>query len=357
MTAKGGDQDARLELAPTWIRSSLCAHGDCVEVSYADRCVIVRDSKLGPEAPVQVWTPEAWKDLLYAVEFLRPHPGVLLVDGDKMRLGVDHEFLWFDLHSEWIPFRRGVQAGEFDVDRLTARALAWHAGTAGSTSPGSGHEAAAGAQPLEGDELPAPVAAGPGGGQTGSGENLWYAMHDHGDGYGAHQHFPENQTPGHSHANVPLVARSEDVPAGRVSPMRSESSAANSLTGQPGPTPVAQLEISDEAVDRAAERLKLVLGSHGARANDLHFHRWAREVLDAYLVIPASRVWALAEEPDRDVYQILDVEGYIWLRQLSSDGPDFDSWHPSDDPEHCIPWLDLLIDYGPLTEVIDDGAE
>jgi hypothetical protein len=32
----------------------------------------------------------------------------------------------------------------------------------------------------------------------------WYAMHDHGHGYGAHQHFPQNERHG-SHEGIALV--------------------------------------------------------------------------------------------------------------------------------------------------------
>ena len=44
-----------------WQRSSFCNADGCVEVAKADSTVFVRDSKLGDDSPVLVFTEDEWR--------------------------------------------------------------------------------------------------------------------------------------------------------------------------------------------------------------------------------------------------------------------------------------------------------
>jgi hypothetical protein len=44
-----------------WQRSSFCNADGCVEVAKSDSAVLVRDSKLGDDSPVLVFTEDEWR--------------------------------------------------------------------------------------------------------------------------------------------------------------------------------------------------------------------------------------------------------------------------------------------------------
>jgi hypothetical protein len=104
----------------TWTRSTHCGSGGCVEVALVDGVVLVRDSKLGDDSPVQEWTPGEWCDLLAPIKSGSHYrPGFDLVSSGKVGLGLarHRDWLRFDC-DEWLAFTVGVKAGEFDLVRL-----------------------------------------------------------------------------------------------------------------------------------------------------------------------------------------------------------------------------------------------
>lgn len=116
----------------TWVRSSRCVGGDCLEARRVGRVVVVRDSKLG-DLCQQTWEPWEWADLLDAIivggpvadgdgpSFLYGH-STIDVFGDKVVLGsLDEDGRYEPLtftYEEWNAFVAGVLAGEFDFDKL-----------------------------------------------------------------------------------------------------------------------------------------------------------------------------------------------------------------------------------------------
>lgn len=105
-----------------WLRSSFCGTGACVEVRRDGDTVLVRDSKLGDESPVQRWRYWLWDELLDAVKENADHVGVQQLGLlGRVVLGMEHEShapLKFSA-GEWFAFRKGVKDGEFDSDALT----------------------------------------------------------------------------------------------------------------------------------------------------------------------------------------------------------------------------------------------
>lgn len=108
-----------------WKASSFCSSGGCVEASHRDGMVLVRDSKLGDGSPVLSFPPSSWLSDVLAPVLLDRLPrtvGVVTdmpdgvdiyewdghtVDGEPTRLRFTDE--------EWEAFRKGVEAGEFDL--------------------------------------------------------------------------------------------------------------------------------------------------------------------------------------------------------------------------------------------------
>jgi hypothetical protein len=43
-----------------WRKASRCQTGECTEVGQGDAVVAIRDSRLGGQSPVLVFTPQAW---------------------------------------------------------------------------------------------------------------------------------------------------------------------------------------------------------------------------------------------------------------------------------------------------------
>jgi hypothetical protein len=151
----------------TWARSTFCGpSGGCVEVALVDGVVLVRDSKLGDDSPVQEWTPGEWCDLLAPIKSDSDYPwGFSVMVSGEILLGlighedllIQHEgLLRFD-RDEWSAFSNGVKAGEFDLVRLLPGF---------KTSSGVGERSGVGDAPAAavtgaggGAVLPVPVAA------------------------------------------------------------------------------------------------------------------------------------------------------------------------------------------------------
>jgi hypothetical protein len=64
-------------------------------------------------------------------------------------------------------------------------------------------------------------------------------------------------------------------------------------------------------------------------------------------LVPAARIWVLAEEPGLAVTHVVDADGDQWTHRLSAiDGCD---WH-LDEEDMDLSWPQLLVEYGPLTD-------
>lgn len=161
--AQGGCVEAK------YVRASSCGAGSCVEVSYSpcgngdcvevardgDR-VLVRDSKLGDDSPVQAWPVKEWTELLRAI---RTDSGrrAWKWSGDFSSVELAHDFdepLVFS-ESEWDAFLEGVLAGDFEPGNLPRlpdpRGAATRSTPADEVAAVTGQSAAASAA---GEELP-----------------------------------------------------------------------------------------------------------------------------------------------------------------------------------------------------------
>lgn len=97
-----------------WTISTRCGSGGCVEVAHEGDYVLVRDSKLGDESPVLVYSPAEWDTLHHDIatgdlpgdSTWRTNGGVAM---RKTAGAVDLEF---DA-DEWDTFTLAVHDGEF----------------------------------------------------------------------------------------------------------------------------------------------------------------------------------------------------------------------------------------------------
>lgn len=104
----------------TWIRSTRCVGGDCVEATYRDGCVLVRDSKQ-PDGPHLAFSPTEWAAILsMLIRGETPFEIARLPDGAAVWTGrTDGRLvlLTFD-GDEWATFVEAARAGQFRVERL-----------------------------------------------------------------------------------------------------------------------------------------------------------------------------------------------------------------------------------------------
>jgi hypothetical protein len=112
-----------------WVRSSYCSSGTCVEVAHdAGRgLILVRDSK-NPKSPPLEWSTDMWESSVLARMIEGQLPAMARQDGEAEPAGllvsrwaggaVAWGHLRFDA-DEWTAFTNGVDAGEYDLPRLT----------------------------------------------------------------------------------------------------------------------------------------------------------------------------------------------------------------------------------------------
>jgi hypothetical protein len=145
-----------------WGRSSSCASGGCLEAIRDGDMVLVRDSKLGDDSPVQEWPVKEWAELLRVIRvdgsqrawrYTPDFSGVVLTRGS-----VELTFT----SDEWDDFVSGVLSGDFEPGALNSAAPvpAPEPAAANGAVGRDGHRAAAD-RAGEGDvpPSPSPVAA------------------------------------------------------------------------------------------------------------------------------------------------------------------------------------------------------
>lgn len=107
----------------SWIKSSVCIAGDCVEVALADDVVLVRDSKQ-PDRPALRFDVDAWRSVLAALRGGDLPAGVFkrLDDGgwDWVQSTTSGTAKLTFTDDEFLAFDAGVWRSEFDVERLAA---------------------------------------------------------------------------------------------------------------------------------------------------------------------------------------------------------------------------------------------
>lgn len=141
----------------TWHRSFKCSGGGCVEAARLGGLVLVRDSKLKGDSPVQEWPVAAWSDLLRVIKKdSGPRPWEWTESFAKVRLTRNDVELTFTA-AEWDAFVAGVLAGDFEPDNLVPAAPREGVrGPADEVAAASGHEAA----PLNGAPIGSPAGRG-----------------------------------------------------------------------------------------------------------------------------------------------------------------------------------------------------
>lgn len=91
----------------SWIRSSRCEAGHCLQVCVQEGRVLVRNNSY-PEAEPISFTFDQWPWFLHEVARHPEHPWAWFRDSDDIVYS----------QEDALAFQAGVKSGEFDLDRL-----------------------------------------------------------------------------------------------------------------------------------------------------------------------------------------------------------------------------------------------
>jgi hypothetical protein len=112
-----------------WQRSTRCSNNGCVEVAHEDGRVLLRDSKKGDQSPQFAFTPTSWRVFVTVAadwdrETATLASGVTIskltgVVGDVCLIDDILRHLHFTW-EEWDAFVAGVRAGEFTAEAVAS---------------------------------------------------------------------------------------------------------------------------------------------------------------------------------------------------------------------------------------------